>query len=268
MAWHDTDYPKRLVASFVASGATFQLEIKIDTDFADFWDQIDTNGHGIRVCGPDGVSLLTYEWASFNKPNRTGTIRVGNFTLPASSGDIAFCWIYYGIESGSESDASGSVTLTASIASNALVRNASTLAFEYIPPDPDDTAPAVTYSKGTADEVYVWIDVAQVLESTKYTQSGRLHYWEEAFYAEISSQDSAGASASVAVASSSFFQETIIGSQRRMWLAVRLSGGTSGTAYTVKPLIHTVLPETVSVAYRSIEARFGLVVRDQVEPAV
>ena len=96
MGWYDSAWAKRVAVTVAHSNGlgTPDLSFAIPANWDDFWSNVETTGHDIRITAADGETLLSYDVTSFSKTNRTGTIEVDAAPLGATSLSCLI-WMYW-----------------------------------------------------------------------------------------------------------------------------------------------------------------------------
>lgn len=156
-----------------AGSGSANYQVTIPANLSDFWDTIDASGNELRVTGPDGSTVLTYDLSGFSKTNRTCTIRIGSYDVGAAEMGQAF--LYYDISGASTGAGSPA---TASPRSGYIDVGDVIAPIKLRHQRPGDTKPADVVSKDSASSDWVWVDVGHVLASLFLTSDARKD-WEE-----------------------------------------------------------------------------------------
>lgn len=261
MAHANTRYRRRVAFSVVTVGAsgTADVELAPPAAFAEFWDAIDTDGYGIRLAASDGVTALTYAWSGFNKSAKTGTIQIDGVTVPLAADRCVLLWLYY--DADSPTDGSSAVTISSPL----------TGVLDMARPDPGatvpvrqqapgSTSPAASLGKSTVDELYVWLDLGDIVQRVAMPYNGRLN-WEEPAVAEVAVLDSSGVVVgSMTDAADMRWVSVREGQRDRILLKLRVKAGTDAVNYTLAAKFYTSTPDVL--VYRTIDSRVGVSVRD------
>lgn len=269
MSWYDSDFEKRAAISAVsASGTTKDIDVVIPADWDDFWDAIDSSGNELRVTGPDGYTLLSYDvddgaGGSFNRTTRAGRIRIDGASAPGDSNECLLFWVYYSSTS-TQGDASVAVTIASALTGYIDRGTPSTFIIPVTPPRPGLDRPPATFTKGSGEGVYYFFDFGAVLEQ-RSTKSQRRNLYEEprnATYTVVNT--SAAAQATMIDTSLTRWFETVDGRGRHLFLRVLVQAGTDGSTYTALPVVKTIVP-TVSSTHRTLAPRAGVRIKDVLE---
>lgn len=159
-----------------AGSGSANYQVTIPANLSDFWDTIDASGNELRVTGPDGSTVLTYDLSGFSKTNRTCTIRIGSHTVGSASMGHAF--LYYdmaGVSTGAGSPA------TASPRSGYIDVGDVIAPIKLRHQRPGDTKPADVVSKDSGASDWVWIDLGHTLDGMFLASDGHKD-WEEISY--------------------------------------------------------------------------------------
>lgn len=271
MAWLDGwSYRIPIAIDNTTAAATVNVSAPVPEDFDHFWDTIDTSGDEIRVTGADGFEVLTYAWASspaFNKTNKVGTLEIGTMNADGTNNTMVLAWLYYG-NSGAASGA-GSPSTTSQVNGYIYLGKPKRFVVSGEPVTQGLTQPTAPLQKGTAEDVYIWVEMRGALES-RVRKSGERYLWEEVHRVEVTAEDDAGNPiTSVYVEDKTRFVET----ERGFYVGVKVDAGSDGTKYTIIPKIWTYAPEItidagslVAGNHRILEPRVFLAVTDVVVP--
>lgn len=264
MAHRSTSYRRRIAFSTVttATASTSDIVFTPPDGWDEFWDAIDASGYGVRLTEADGVTALTYAWTGFDKSTKAGTIQIESAPTPVTAGKCVLYWLYYDIDS--PTDGSGSVSISSPL----------TARLDMAAPDPEATiavrpqvplqlAPPTKLAKGTADELYVWLDFSRIVQRVSMPYNGRLQ-WEEPAVGSVEVQDTSGSTvASMTDAADMRWVSIRQGARDRVLLKLRVKAGASATKYTLIGEFFTATPD--ESPYRTIEERIGIYVYDQLE---
>lgn len=267
MGWYSTNYKKRVPITVIntAGGSAYDATVAIPDTWDDFWDTIDASGDGIRVTAADGVTLLDYEWAAgFNATTRAGTLELDNVAAPNTANAICCLWLYYDATVAAD----GSTTVAPSTPETGYIDEArpSYLSQVVRAQAPGRAQPGRAIGKSSTEEIDVWLDLSAVLEQ-RSTPSARRPALEEPRSVVLSAVDSGGSAAATLVdAPKCRFVEVVAGGGRRIYLRARVKAGTTGTSYTIIPILSTARPG-VSGVHRVLESglRIGVRVVNQIQ---
>jgi hypothetical protein len=234
-------------------GAPIDVTHTLLPDDDEFWNNVQSAGQDIRVCDSDGRTLQTYDLDSFSTSTRSGTIEVDNWTPPGVK--MSALYLYFGNSSAS----TAATTFSPSSAKSGYIElgrpNART--FRVRPERPGDAKARSQFVKGANESVYVDFDFSAMLERAIVPGRGRM-LWEEISYISSTTVEAAGVDqAAMHVATNDRICD---GGRVRVWV----TGGTSGTTYTVVCKIVTARPGG-SPSGRTLEARARLYVQNVTE---
>lgn len=271
MSWYDSTYQKRVAISVpnAAGAGTADIDTTIPEDWDEFWSVVDAAGAHLRVTGPDGRTLVTYDvdkpgGGAFSVASRSGRIRIDGATMVATANTTGLFWLYFDPD-GTVADASSVVTM-ASILDGYIELGRPTRRPVVVQQQPPGLVrPQTLDSKNSTAVEHYWLDVSQVLEQYHRTVEERLCY-EEVAAVLVASLTDAGAAASLETHAATRFVEVDRGRGRRMLVRIKLSGGTDGNRYTAGIVVSTRTPAATST-HRTLTHRFGLAVIDALEPA-
>lgn len=271
MSWYDSNYRRRTAISVpnTAGSATADVDVTIPEDWDEFWDTIDTAGANLRLTGPDGRTLLTYDvdkpgGGAFSKSGRSGRIRIDGAALVGTANYTSLLWLYWDPED-TVTDGSSAVTISGALDGYLELGRPTRRAVVVQPHPPGLDRPQTLDSKSSTAAEHYWADVAAILEVYRRPVEERLCY-EEIAGVLVASLDDTGAAAALHSHTDTRFVEVDQGRGRRMLIRLKLSGGTNGERYTAGLVISTRTPASSS-AHRTITHRFGLAVVDALEPA-
>lgn len=246
MSWYHSDWPHRLPISVDRTGTTGanDVTISLPTTLQHLWDNVDTNGEDIRVTDADGVTLLTFDLASFNKTNQVGTLEIDGWAGPDSEHGLA--WLYYGASGKSTgiSAFSPSSAITGYITPEAPDR-----VLQLAPEQPGAANPRVIISKQIADQILLYIPV-----SLEFSRRARGDYQGQDSYEELKSYDfivtDAGAAQASMVAEASV--RVVQVGTGQLYIRVLVKAGSSGSYYQGELLLTST---ELRVALRTFEIR-------------
>lgn len=233
-----------------ASAATGDVQILIPDTFSPFWEKIDASGYELRVTAADGVTVLSYKLASFNKTTRAGYIQIDDFA-PAEA-TVCQVWLYF--------DMSG-----APDKSTAFVYAASKTGYIYLgapgpatpalPERPGDAVPRDALAKVAAESRWFWFDFGPRLQR-RFVAFDGYDQWEEIYSVSYDVQAGGVSQAAMITATS----PKIVGGR---FVQVLVAAGTSGTDYTLICTAKTRYPPDLTG--QTLQARALLRVKDPKE---
>lgn len=234
-------------------GSPIDVEAALAADDDEFWTTIQADGDDIRVCSGDGRTLVTYDLNGWNHTNRAGTVEVDGWTPPSNK--VSALFLYFG----NATVAAATTTFTPSSAKSGYIElGAPTQRVVRVAAErPGDTKARHQLTKGANESIYVDFDFSAVLERAFIPGFGRM-VWEEIAY--ISSTTVEVAAADQAAMHVAANDRIVDGGRVRVWV----TGGTSGTTYTVVCKIVTSRPGATP-ANRTLEARARLYVQNVAE---
>lgn len=244
-------YRVSITIDSTASASAADAQILIPDTFTAFWDAIDASGNELRVTAADGVTLLVYQLASFNKTNRTGYIQIDNFA-PAEA-KVCQVWLYYGLTPGTASGA-GSFVYSASKTGYIYLGQPGS-ATRSIPERPGETQPRDVLSKTSAESVLVWFDFGPRLQA-RITPADGYFQFEEVYSVVYDVQLATVSQAAMITATS---PKIVAG----RFVQLLVGAGTSGSDYTVICTVNTRHPP--DTAAQTLQTRAIIKVRNPVE---
>lgn len=249
-------FPLAVDATAVASSTNRDVQVIIPKTLEEFWANIGSDGYDIRVTDSDGITLIDYDWGTWNYNNRSGTLEIygasGTNTWEAQQSSIPLIWIYVG-----DSDAGdGSTTATLTSALNGFLSPERPSEIVIVTdPTPGRLTPDNSRSKSSNDRRGYWFDFRPVLRRGARRYNDRAE-WEEIDFLEVSTE-TGGSGASLEIESSTRIEGGGL-------VRVVVAGGTDGTDYTVIVKATTRIPDDSTGATRQVvEGRLLLQVRDQ-----
>lgn len=273
MSWHREEFRRRAMGTIgnVAGGATKDANVILRPDWDEFWEAVDNAGDEIRVTAGDGYTLLAYSiddgsGGAFDKANRLGRIQIDGMTAPGTAGESLSFFLYFDTSgAGAQGDASVATTI-ASPEQGAIDRSSpSTWVSVANTPRPGLDVPRATFGKGEDDSAFVFLDFTELLELRRTRFARRLQY-EEPAVATYEVQDDGGTpqAGMIDTAFTRWLEVRGPTGRRRVFLRVRVKGGTAGDQYTLVATVLTAVPFQ-SGAHRTLTARVGFRVRDVLE---
>jgi hypothetical protein len=234
--------------------ATIDVSASIPATDDEFWGNVQSAGQDVRVTGPDGITLLTFDLDSFNATTRTGTIEIDNYSVPATN-KISKAWLYYGNSGAS----SGLTTFGPVSAYNGYLELGESVgrAVRAHPEGSGRTIPAIDIVKTSNEAFFVDFDFEHLLENAATPYNGRPE-WEEIAYLDALEvlQNSIDQAGLYTTGSHRF-----VGRGRvRCWI----KAGTTANDYTISCRVATKRPDDTSIA-RILEGRARLRVRNTSE---
>ncbi len=269
MAWLD-GYRKRALMNVrtTAAPANGYIEFDPPESWDDFWDTIDTDGYGIRVCQSDGYDLSTYEWttatggSAFNKANRTGTLVFGSAaaTYTTNQDEPRVYWLYYDPESAATDGSSTPPTTGDNYAADVIRARPAAPLILAGRESPGAATPSQVVGKMSAEEVRIIWDLTGVLNEAfgvAFGVSERVS-WEEVKELSFDVQ-LAAASQSAMVGLS---ENGLSHFDGRTYATTVVKAGTSGVIYTAILSITTSVPTSGQAVRQTLEYRCLVKVQD------
>ena len=100
-SWYDSNYKFRApITLHPTAGSPQDFQIIVPPTMAIFWDNVLATGADLRVCDSDGITLLTFDRASFVYASKTLTIEIDNYVY--SSVAPVVIWMYWGYASAAD----------------------------------------------------------------------------------------------------------------------------------------------------------------------
>ena len=271
MARYSSDWKKRVKISIIdpAGSASKDVEIAIPPELDEFWDVIDSAGAELRVVGPDGVTVLTYDivqdsddgtFDATSVTNKDGKIRIESMGLPSEVGCIAAHLIFDSVTT--QGSASAAVSMGTPLTGYIEMGRPSWFVLKAERPIPGGVLPDKQLAKTSTDRVFVWVEFTGALEKAISLHASSPQH-EEVLYALSTVLDTTGAQVATMIDNSEL---RIVEIGKRVWVKALIKAGTTATNYTLGVKIATVVPGSATV-HRVIEFRYGLRIRDQLQEA-
>ena len=257
MAHYSTSWLYRralTLAHSLGGAATIDVSGTIPATDEEFWTNVQSAGQDVRITGPDGVTLLTFDLASFDTTNRTGTFEIDNYSVPATN-KVSKAWLYYGNSGAS----TGLTTFSPFSAYNGYVELGDPVGRVVVvePERSGVTIPRIDVVKTANEALFVDFDFSRMLENSVIPYNGRPE-WEEIAYLDALEvlQNSVDQTSLYTTGNHRF-----VGRGRvRAWI----KAGTTANDYTISCRVATVRPGDSSIA-RILEGRARLRVRNTSE---
>jgi hypothetical protein len=266
MAWHDEAFLRREAITVLNSAgtATPDVTISIPLDWDEFWDNIDASGNEIRVCHPNGYTVLDYEWTAFNSSTRQGTLVIDEYPAPGNAADEAcLAWLYYK-SSSTQGDASTTTTITSAETGVIDLSRPSYIGGAALRPQPGSTRPGIVMQKDPDEQLHVWLDITPALLDRRGVLGGR-KMWEEPWSVEVTGTTAAGSPFTTLVDATRLrWVEDLTRGARRMFLKAFVKAGASGTNYQAEAEIRTRVPAE-STAHKLFAVDVGVRVKTLLE---
>jgi hypothetical protein len=229
-SWYDSDWPYRCAITVDnTAGAAGAIDITFSLDATHpFWTQAANDGDDIRITDSDGVTLLTFDTASLNVANKTGTFEVDAFDAAAS--EPLVIWLYWG--NLSAVDARSSFVPASAKTGYADLRRPGPLVFEAAEERQAALRPRNVVAKNSVETKAVFFDFSRRMARRLEPYEGRDTY-ESIDYVVISAENNGG--------SASIFTETATRVIDGSVVAVTLAGGTHNTDYVLRAKAVTTL---------------------------
>lgn len=253
MSWYNSAWQFRRAITIDNSAAAAAPDVSFDlpTDDDHFWANVQSDGDDVRVTNSAGRTLLTYDVATWNQANRTGTVRIDAPALEATAG-MYLAWVYYG---NSAAATGAGVPVIAAPVTAYIDLGAPTARRILVRPEaPGATVARAVVQKTASEGVFVWWDITDELEPRNRQFAGRNRY-EEPFYCSFRVTLAGAAQAGMVSATAQRFVE--IGN--RVWVRTFVQAGTTGVTYTAEL---TVVTRPSTSNYRTINPRARLIVED------
>ena len=225
MAWYDDAYAYRvpIVVDDRTGTGSRDVTVTVPPTLAEFWSGIQADGDDIRLTLDDGVTLVTYQWASFTYSTRTGVIEVDGATAPQAA--MCVLWLYWG----NASATSGAGSFTASSARTghitATVPGPSVPILQGLA---SGQRPPSVWVGATGESRRVWWDLTGILSPLRAPSEGQTAGQEvQAVIADA--QDAGAGASSLWVAGS---ERVIVTPDGRTLAGYIATGGADGGRYT------------------------------------
>lgn len=212
---------------------TQDYTITIPADWSEFWDNVDASGVEIAITDADGMTALSYQWASFTKATRSGVIQLDNYI--SGTNGVAQVFIYWGMSGAT----TGATVFAPGAMRNGYVDLGSVVnPIATAPERPGDTQPRHWVSKGSAETIWVWLDFGNELVRRDTPSDGQ-DQWEEIDGVSYA-VNLAGAAQGGMVAATS----TRIHAGR--FVRVAVAAGTTAVNYTLVVTVSTTYPTSAT----------------------
>lgn len=243
------DYKFREAITIVPNaGTTVDVTITLQTDDAQFWDNVDATGKDIRVTTAGGLVLIPYVLTGLVYATKTLAIDLDAVTVVANVSNIL--WLYYGNSSAIAPAAGAAV---AGAIAGKIDRTKPSRIIRAMPQRPGDTKPRDVTTKGSAEAVFVYVDFTDLIAKRRYVNASQSTLEEPSTLTYTCATAGSPVGAMIDVTLSRW-----IDYQGRRYAKVLLKAGTTATDYVVTVTATTSESQT-------LEHRFRLRVRDTLE---
>jgi hypothetical protein len=256
----DKDWTHRAAVSVdnTTSAQTAEdVTITLDSEWPEFWGNVDNAGDDVRVTDADGVTLESYKLVGFNSTTRVCTVQVDNVSLVELGGSAAtagvLLWIYWG---NANATAAGSVFTISGSEKTGTVQvgtpgSGSQRVVMARPETPGSINPRTEVHKMASETIHLWWNLAGVLASRHIPSQGsrafeEIHNVRYSIEAAGSPQASMRDTADIRMAGPG-------------WVRTTIKGGTSGTNYVAILLVELT-------GGRALDFRTTIRVQDVTEP--
>jgi len=243
VAWYADGWGRRVPITIHNSAGTTtpDVALQLPQDWDEFWDSVDASGAEVRVTAANGITLLDYEFISFNQSTRSATLVIDEYPAPGNAADeICLAWLYW--DNSGAADGSTATTITSAESAEIDLGLPVWLRQAAAPPRPGQTRPRRVVGKDSQEQIHVYVDATDALAVRRSAYAGRVA-WEEPWSAEVGAVDSGGTSApSLVDADQCRWVEAWRGSRRRIYLKHYVKAGSSGTNYTITARVRTRVP--------------------------
>lgn len=232
MAWYDDAYARRvpIVVDDRAGSGSRDVTVTVPSTLAEFWDTIQSDGDDIRLTLDDGVTPVTYKWASFTYATRSGVIEVDNATAPQSA--MCVLWLYFG----NASATSGAGSFTAS-----SVRTGHITATVPGPSVPilqglaSNARPPSVWTHALGESRRIWWDLTGLLDPLRAPSEGQTS--GEEVQAVLADAQKAGSTVTTLWVAGS--ERVIVTPDGRTLAGYIATGGATGERYTDRLIVNT-----------------------------
>jgi hypothetical protein len=266
MAWLSTTWRRRQPVTVITTGggATGDVTITIPPGWDDFWETIDSSGNDLRITASDGQAAISYKLNSWTYASRTGVIQLDNMALPGVTNLGVVAWLYFAPTS---TQASGASVFTASTPLTGAIDLAEPVTDRVLAMEEPifslDASPRQQVVKSSSASQFVYFDLDYILERSSSPAYGRT-FLEEPYALSFTVLDSAGSTvAGMTDPASLRIIQQGRGNKARLFAKCRYLAGTDATRYTGSCRLQTQIPG--NTAYRTIETRIGIAIRDSLE---
>lgn len=219
------------------------VSISIPETWDLFWSNVRSAGQDVRITSADGVTLVPFDIATFSTTNRTGTIEIDNYAVPGTGSRVYVLWIYWG-----QADCSTAITsLSISGADTGYIElsRPSTRLISCRPQRPGDTVARDRVAKGTAETVFVWFNVSELLAERREVYANSLDY-EGISYVTADVQAAGVTVGGMASVPSLRVVEVESATGPTLWVRHSISAGVDDTDYTALLTITTTLGQVLT----------------------
>lgn len=233
MSWYSTDYRKRAAISVdcTAAGGTVDVTVSVPSTWDDFWTSILSNGYDVVVTRADGVTLCTFERASYTYATRALTLEIDDVTLV--NGKMNLLWVYYNNPS-EVTDRSTAVAPSSPKTGYIELFRPSTM-FRYQPDRWGSERPKDLIVKKSGESVDIFIAGFPLKGRAPDTLYGGAFAGEEISHVAVAAS-SGGASAPTLYDAT---YTRIMQEDGAQLISVRLTAGSDATDYTIKVTVTT-----------------------------
>jgi hypothetical protein len=232
MAWYDDAYAYRvpIVVDDRTGTGSRDVTVTVPPTLAEFWSGIQADGDDIRVTLDDGVTLVTYQWASFTYASRTGVIEVDGATAPQAA--MCVLWLYFG----NAAATSGAGSFTASSARTghitATVPGPSVPILQGLASGP---RPPTVWTHAVGESRRIWWDVTGILDPLRAPSEGQTS--GEEVQAVLADAQKAGSTVTTLWVAGS--ERVVVTPDGRTLVGYIATGGATGERYTDRAFLWT-----------------------------
>jgi len=229
-------YRAPLTVDLTGGGGAVDVSCTVPTAWPEFWDRILPTGADIRVVGPDGSTICTYDLQGFVYATKTLTLEVDNIDLTVAGSTMTTLWVYWG-NPGAVDASTAFVPASAKTAYLPIEVPLDQYVVVVQPERQAQTKAAAVVVKKSSEVIDVYFDFSQVLRGRRAPYGGNRDY-EEILCISLQDVQLSGAS------QAAMFTTAAARCCDKM-ARVQVKAGTSGVTYTIVCQITTTLGEVI-----------------------
>jgi hypothetical protein len=241
MSWYDSSWNERIAITVNNTTATGSYDVTIDLanykHLSNFWTNTLASGNDIRVTSADGRTLVVYDVTSFNRTNKTGTLKMQAVSL--TTGVLNVFWLYW---NNSGASAANTPFGAASPKTGVIWPGRPVGPWTVVArmPQPGDTVARPKIAKAPNDAGWLMLNVGEFLVQAGNTSNGSKRFDEVAtvtatMYTGVTNYTATG----IDLTKSKVTED---------WVLIWVQAGVTATDYTVYTTITTAEGLTWQIA--------------------
>lgn len=240
MTWYDADYRRRQIVALDCTGgtgttATIDAEIKVPSDWDDFWQNIQSDFDDVVVTDLNGELVNFARKVGASYANRELTLQVDGLSIK-NDDSIQVCYIYF-YNPDETTDHSTSVTITSPKTGHVMLSAPHSRVVTAQQSSSAIDAPLQSFIKASAEEIHVFWILGKVL-AKRLTPYNERNDEEGIEHVQVYSYDSSGTNSTERYE----VRETRIGNG---FIRTTFKGGSDGSDYAMAIQVKTTLGQVL-----------------------